>query len=122
MNNKGVFVAKIFRGKDMSLLVAQLGSFFKSVTICKPRASRDSSIEAFVVCKDYCPSTIPSLSNPLLDFRNGEIAPFLSCGDLDFDADKTYSLPPDYDFKQVLAPPINPPYKTQLDKRKKLLN
>jgi tRNA (cytidine32/guanosine34-2'-O)-methyltransferase len=44
LKHGGTFVAKIFRGKDMSLLVAQMETFFTSVCICKPRSSRDSSI------------------------------------------------------------------------------
>ncbi|KAK9747427.1 FtsJ-like methyltransferase [Popillia japonica] len=51
----GTFVAKIFRGKDSDLLVAQLQLFFEKVWIVKPRSSRNSSIEAFVVCKNYKP-------------------------------------------------------------------
>ena len=64
----GTFVAKIFRGKDMSLLYAQLKIFFPSVTICKPRSSRNSSIEAFVACQGYSPPTgyTPTMANPLL--------------------------------------------------------
>lgn len=49
------FVAKIFRGKDVTLLIAQLKLFFDKVTISKPRSSRNSSIEAFVVCEGYQP-------------------------------------------------------------------
>jgi tRNA (cytidine32/guanosine34-2'-O)-methyltransferase len=44
LESGGTFLAKIFRGKDMSLLVAQMCHFFKDVSICKPRSSRDSSI------------------------------------------------------------------------------
>lgn len=40
----GTFVAKIFRGKDSDLLVAQLQLFFEKVWIVKPRSSRNSSI------------------------------------------------------------------------------
>ncbi len=40
----GDFVAKIFRGKDVQLLYSQLQLFFESVTCCKPRSSRNSSI------------------------------------------------------------------------------
>jgi hypothetical protein len=47
----GTFVAKIFRGKDVTLLYSQLQVFFKSVTIAKPKSSRNSSIESFVVCQ-----------------------------------------------------------------------
>ena len=40
----GTFVAKIFRGKDVTLLYSQLKLFFPLVTIAKPRSSRNSSI------------------------------------------------------------------------------
>lgn len=65
----GNFVAKIFRGKDVSLLYSQLKIFFPTVTICKPRSSRNSSIESFVVCQNYSPPEgyKPTMSNPLLD-------------------------------------------------------
>lgn len=39
----------------------QLKIFFPDVTIAKPKSSRNSSIEAFVVCRDYTP---PSHFNP----------------------------------------------------------
>ena len=53
----GTFVAKIFRGKDVTLLFAQLRLFFENVTVAKPKSSRNSSIEAFVVCQNYQPPT-----------------------------------------------------------------
>lgn len=64
----GNFVAKIFRGKDVDLLYCQLKLFFKDVTVCKPRSSRNSSIEAFVVCISYSPPDgyKPTMANPLL--------------------------------------------------------
>ena len=40
----GTFVAKIFRGKDVTLLYSQLKVFFERVTVAKPRSSRNSSI------------------------------------------------------------------------------
>ena len=49
----GTFVAKIFRGKDVDLLYAQLGLVFARVTVAKPRSSRASSLEAFVVCEGF---------------------------------------------------------------------
>jgi tRNA (cytidine32/guanosine34-2'-O)-methyltransferase len=51
----GKFVAKIFRGKDVDLIYAQLKLVFDRVHVAKPRSSRSSSIEAFVVCEDYRP-------------------------------------------------------------------
>lgn len=59
----GKFVAKIFRGKDVDLIYAQLKLLFKRVHVAKPRSSRASSIEAFVVCEDYTP--IPDWEPPL---------------------------------------------------------
>jgi tRNA (cytidine32/guanosine34-2'-O)-methyltransferase len=47
----GTFVAKIFRGRDVTLLFAQLRLFFTRVTCLKPKSSRISSIEAFVLCQ-----------------------------------------------------------------------
>ncbi|KAF9598813.1 hypothetical protein IFM89_031481 [Coptis chinensis] len=51
----GKFIAKIFRGKDTSLLYCQLKLFFSVVTFAKPKSSRNSSIEAFAVCENYSP-------------------------------------------------------------------
>ena len=50
---EGKFVAKVFRGKDIDLIYAQLRCFFKSVHCAKPRSSRASSLEAFVVCQGF---------------------------------------------------------------------
>ena len=49
----GKFVAKIFRGKDVDLIYAQLRCFFSTVNCAKPRSSRASSLEAFVVCEGF---------------------------------------------------------------------
>ncbi|MFS7888867.1 putative tRNA (cytidine(32)/guanosine(34)-2'-O)-methyltransferase [Helianthus anomalus] len=43
----GKFIAKIFRGKDTSLLYCQLKLFFTEVTLAKPKSSRNSSIGEF---------------------------------------------------------------------------
>ena len=50
----GKFVAKIFRGKDVDLIYAQMRCFFHKVHCAKPRSSRASSLEAFIVCEDFC--------------------------------------------------------------------
>lgn len=62
-------MAKIFRGRDSSLLYSQLRLLFERVTIAKPRSSRSSSIEAFVVCRVYAPPEgfEASMLTPLLD-------------------------------------------------------
>ncbi|KAJ3126183.1 putative tRNA (cytidine(32)/guanosine(34)-2'-O)-methyltransferase [Nowakowskiella sp. JEL0407] len=125
----GNFVAKIFRGKDITLLYAQMKVFFPLVTCSKPRSSRNSSIESFIVCQNYTPPQgyVPTMINPLLDFTYGPqneltgvnrvIVPFISCGDLSaFDSDQTYE-----EVDTVLDPiqaPILPPYKTALEQKR----
>lgn len=100
----GCFVAKIFRGRDVTLLYSQLRIFFSSVLCAKPKSSRNSSIEAFAVCQGYDPPEgfIPDLTRPLMnhsyDFKQLHgparvIVPFVTCGDLSaYDSDRTYSL------------------------------
>jgi tRNA (cytidine32/guanosine34-2'-O)-methyltransferase len=63
----GRFVAKIFRGKDVDLLYGQLKTVFESVVVAKPRSSRASSIEAFIVCTNFRPPPgfRASLDDPL---------------------------------------------------------
>lgn len=51
----GKFVAKIFRGRNVDLLFAQLKLFFEEVIVAKPRSSRASSVEAFIVCLNFSP-------------------------------------------------------------------
>ncbi|KAF8862246.1 FtsJ-like methyltransferase [Acephala macrosclerotiorum] len=51
----GKFVAKIFRGRNVDLLFAQLKIFFERVIVAKPRSSRASSVEAFIVCLNFSP-------------------------------------------------------------------
>lgn len=51
----GNFVAKIFRGRNVDLLFAQLKLFFENVIVAKPRSSRASSVEAFIVCLNLQP-------------------------------------------------------------------
>ncbi|KAI0227371.1 tRNA (uridine-2'-O-)-methyltransferase trm7 [Massospora cicadina] len=132
----GTFVAKIFRGKDVTLLYAQLKLFFNTVTCAKPRSSRNSSVEAFVVCQDYCPPVgyVPSMVDPMMDLPYDEtnpllgpnrvVVPFVACGDLDgFDSDMSYPLPvqPDGSEYQALDPhqaPIAPPYQTFLNMKR----
>lgn len=90
----------------MTLLYSQLNLFFDRVSCCKPKSSRNSSIEAFVVCQGFkLPKGFtPSMTRPLMDeqYRAGInslvgveriIVPFLACGDLSgFDSDQSYPL------------------------------
>ena len=105
LKDKGTFVAKIFRGRDTTLLYAKLQLLFGNVRIAKPRSSRNSSIEAFVVCSEFRDSCV------------GEQVEFVACGSLEkYDSDKTYALP-----EVSLSPvqlPIDPSYSEFLEKRK----
>ncbi|TPX15435.1 uncharacterized protein E0L32_004415 [Thyridium curvatum] len=63
----GKFVAKIFRGRNVDVLYAQLKLFFEKVIVAKPRSSRASSVEAFIVCLNFQPPAgfTASLEEPL---------------------------------------------------------
>ncbi|KAJ6136629.1 hypothetical protein N7512_001789 [Penicillium capsulatum] len=68
----GKFVAKIFRARDVDLLYAQLRTVFERVSVAKPRSSRASSLEAFIVCEGFIPPSrdegmggMAALKNPL---------------------------------------------------------
>jgi tRNA (cytidine32/guanosine34-2'-O)-methyltransferase len=102
-----ILQAKIFRGKDISLLYSQLQLLFPHVSVVKPRSSRNSSIEAFVVCRQFLPPPTfrAEQLSALLDTAHGSTpecadafatrvaVPFLACGDLKgWDSDMTYDL------------------------------
>ncbi|CAI5737853.1 unnamed protein product [Peronospora destructor] len=67
----GTFVAKLFRGKEVSLLYAQLRRFFSQVTCAKPKTSRNSSFESFVICQNFrLPEDfVPNMERNLLDLK-----------------------------------------------------
>ena len=131
----GTMVAKIFRGSNIDFLYAQLRLLFDRVSIAKPSSSRNSSMEAFVVCQSFkgdkyldLPLDVAgytSITNDLGDNSmdvglDPSVVPFLACGDLSgwavdgtvLDADKSY--PVDTDFIAPIAPPIDPPYQASM--------
>lgn len=134
----GRFVAKIFRGRDVDLLFAQLRAVFTHVAVAKPRASRASSLEAFVVCDGFVP--VAGVRFPLrtvsssddqeeqleadedvddIDASGRWIPPFIACGDLSsWDADASYALPPDHVSLDPVQPPTAPPYKRALEMKR----
>ncbi|KAA8894359.1 FtsJ-like methyltransferase-domain-containing protein [Sphaerosporella brunnea] len=132
----GSFVAKVFRGRDVDVLFAQLRCVFERVTCAKPRSSRASSIEAFVVCERYAPPDgwSPGLEKPLdwgVPTHGGavarEVAAFVACGDLEAaDSDATSRLPEvNVDGRKresidPVQPPTAPPYKRAVEMRKAL--
>lgn len=140
----GTFVAKIFRGRDVGLLYAQCRLLFDRVSVAKPSSSRNSSIEAFVVCQGFRGGEFMNLldgkfetvvsrrveatlhSLPQRDALLQRVVPFIACGDLtgyvppdmDFDADKSYHIDEEKPQLQPLAPPIRPPYEESLKRAK----
>jgi len=86
LSAKGTFVAKIFRGKDVALLHAQLRLLFHRVSIVKPASSRSSSIESFIVCQGFKGGEFFNLPLEKNNFNDKElhpsIIPYLSNGDL----------------------------------------
>lgn len=127
----GTFVAKIFRGKDVSLLYSQLRTFFPDVAIAKPRSSRNSSIEAFVVCRgfktprDFEPQSLQRVLQSVdASYPEAQdtaamrrLVPFLACGDLGgWDADASYELPDSYQPLGPVQPPTNPAYREALER------
>ncbi|KHN74719.1 Putative tRNA (cytidine(32)/guanosine(34)-2'-O)-methyltransferase [Toxocara canis] len=142
LKESGSFVAKIFRAKNVSLLYAQLKFFFDEVYCAKPRSSRQSSCEAFVVCKRFHlpPGYTPTMENPMfapdydetvnsLQGANRVLVPFVACGDLSgWDSDRTYDLElpalygtferQRYVYTPVVQPPTEPAYKKACELRK----
>ncbi|CAK9439036.1 uncharacterized protein LODBEIA_P32600 [Lodderomyces beijingensis] len=144
----GSFVAKIFRGRDIDVMYAMMSRFFDRVVCAKPRSSRSTSLEAFIVCLGYRP--IEGLT-PRLDLnlstdeffaragiRGGGVfggadevweeddgcercmVEFVACGDLDdVDSDATYRLDDNAVRLEPVQRPTAPPYKLALDKKRK---
>lgn len=111
--DNGTFISKVFRGRDSEFLYSSLRRFFKSVVIAKPRSSRASSIEAFVVCQGFDENLELSNSQEKVDIQ------FVACGDLSgFDAEATYEM--EGESLGPVEPPINTPYTEAIRKRRNL--
>ncbi|VDP75374.1 unnamed protein product [Schistosoma curassoni] len=132
----GTFVAKVFRGRDSGLLGSQLRLLFSGeVSFAKPRASRNSSLESFVVCRGFMGPRLRTDLKPSTSFENHSsndnllllwydkdnfedvnssqqaLLPFMACGDLrGFDPDVTYTLDPDHIVKPPVQVPVDPAY------------
>ena len=51
--NKGIFVAKIWKGSEEKELISVLKKKFKFVSYFKPNSSRKDSVEIFVIARDF---------------------------------------------------------------------
>jgi tRNA (cytidine32/guanosine34-2'-O)-methyltransferase len=133
---KGTFVSKIFRGRNIGFLYAQLRLLFERVSVAKPSSSRNSSMESFVVCQNFkggAYTDLPLEIGGFTDIRDyisnegedaskdsGEeraaleptVVPFLACGDLSGWAPNGTILDSDKSYpmdpKDYIAP-ISPP-------------
>ncbi|CAE8588877.1 unnamed protein product, partial [Polarella glacialis] len=128
----GDFVAKIFRGEHSGEVYARLQRDFREVMCCKPRASRNSSQESFVVCRGFLgsqedgqsmPMYSPSLHEELADLGPGAptlSATFVACGGRDsLDADTNYPVDSTYQVLGPVAPPIFAPYTEAIEERRR---
>jgi tRNA (cytidine32/guanosine34-2'-O)-methyltransferase len=136
MPGRGTFVAKIFRGSTVDFTYSQLRTIFARVSVAKPSASRNSSMEAFVVCEGFYGGMYQNLPLHSVNALCGEEEedeepgpinlPFIACGDLSnwdtermvLDADKSYPIEPLEKYIAPVAPPIKPPYASAQAKTK----
>ena len=97
----GTFVAKIFRSREVDELYCQLRMLFASVACFKPRSSRVSSAESFVVCKHYLGAQGGGASVDI---------PFVVCGSFDDlpDSDMTYEVDEGHLFREPIQPKVRP--------------
>ena len=92
----GTFISKVFKGHDTIFLTSQFKVFFNQVDIVKPKSSRPSSVENFIVCRFFNPPPTYALTKlsafspfqasyvaqPELVLDNKKIYEFVTCGDL----------------------------------------
>nr|CAE85601.1 probable tRNA 2'-O-ribose methyltransferase [Neurospora crassa] len=138
----GKFVAKIFRGRNVDLLYAQLKVFFEKPPegftanleeplgvgnkLAEMLAEKQAKEEPTTKSATQTPADkdgiydveVEDLTNePLKDIR--WVAPFVACGDLSaFDSDASYKLPDDHVSLDPVQPPTAPPYKRAIELRR----
>jgi len=99
---RGSFVAKIFRGQHSRCVLALMQKYFDRVTMSKPKACRNSSIEAFVVCQGFKGWSEEERGRSMeedpvrveeVDINAMKPVPFVSCWDEEeLDSDQSYPL------------------------------
>ena len=122
----GAFVFKCFRGANAHRIIRKSRTLFHDVILCKPKASRISSFEVFVVARGYRAHRHIDWTRPLSieadddDGGGGAVSYLLCADDSHLDSDATYPLSfvPNADARNgdsyrrlnAVAAPIAPPY------------
>ncbi|XP_017034410.1 tRNA (guanosine(34)-2'-O)-methyltransferase [Drosophila kikkawai] len=130
----GSFVAKIYRADNISRVYTQLKRFFQDVCVFKPSASRNSSIEAFVVARQFCLPEGHKLCNLTSEWHDHPEAswvvrlkgdppivhvPFVAYNG-DLDSDRTYDLGENYVYREAVQQPLTAAYQEVLKKTGKV--
>lgn len=126
----GTFVGKIFRSCNVVTLETKFQLFFENVSIAKPKSSRNSSIESFIVCQNYSPpqNYVPSIMNPFVEITGNEwnqyvsnlpecnkkVIPFVLCGDVNDPCSDTSYYLDSTESIDVVQGPIAPPYQESM--------
>ncbi|EDV92938.1 putative tRNA (cytidine(32)/guanosine(34)-2'-O)-methyltransferase 2 [Drosophila grimshawi] len=129
----GSFMGKVYRAANTSKVYLQLQRFFKDVCVFKPSASRNSSIEAFVVARQFSlPAghvpcnlitewyNIPEEALKNTTGKQGEdvvCLPFVA-HTCEYDADLSYDLDDDYKYQEAVQKPLTAAYQEVIEKTK----
>lgn len=113
LSEHGTFVSKVFRGECLETLLRRNALlYFREVNVFKPEASRSSSMESYLVCRDFCPGGI--------EMTDDRKALYTQCGDFRLlDSDRTYSL--DIDLSSFMSPSAHTPDLSRIDTQDLLL-
>lgn len=117
LKENGVFVGKCFRGGYSGFIVNHFMKFFNKVELLKPKASRNVSVECFLVCSGFKKCDIDPF-NINIDIKYSPV-PAISCGD---GPDPDFTNESDIEIIQPLSKPINPPYEESINIRQQKYN
>ena len=54
LSEGGIFITKIYKGKNLFSILSTFKLFFEDISIAKPKACRNASYESFLICKGFC--------------------------------------------------------------------
>ncbi|XP_060645232.1 tRNA (guanosine(34)-2'-O)-methyltransferase [Drosophila nasuta] len=131
----GSFMGKVYRAANTSEVYRQLKRFFKEACVFKPSASRNSSIEAFVVCrqfkmpKDHVPCNLitewyikpEQALKDITGLKYGPVEhlPFVA-HQCEYDADLSYDLNENYEHHEAVQKPLTAAYQAVIEKTRNM--